>query len=690
MAPTADYERQGAHGAASSTHHLGHGDGDGGARPRRQRVRRGRGGAGSCCRWSSRTCAGRAARCRPCSSRPATRRRGCCAARAWRRPRATVGAAARRARLLDRPRHRAAPGHRPRRVGRLADAAARPRHLVARRRARPGARLRGATGSRCVPRVPAAIGVVARALPRALAGVGGAPGCRTAGSRGGGIRLPALAATWRRLLAEAAAAGADREAQIDAARDAWYRGFVAEEIERFCRHPGPSTRRAATTPACSPATTWRRWSCDLRGRGRRPPAGGGWAVAKPAGRGRRVRCWRRAAAADGTDLAYVDGWRPRTRCTRPRRRRSWRSPTGRPGTATAAPVPLEELLSGEYADERRALIGATGVAGAAAGLPRRPRAAAGGARRRPAGPAATASSAPGLGEPTVSPHRRDPRRHGAHRRRGRGREHGLGDAVRGLAAVVADDPGARLLPGHPRADVLAGGGAAVVAGAGPAAAHHAVAVAGAARRRAACSRSARRAATSRTSGSCASGSRTRVGGLDLQAAIDAPTWHSTAFPSSFAPRGWDLGGLVVESRLGAATLDELRRRGHEVTVRARGRSGGCARWAGADRCCGPEPTAAAATAPPRPSEGQRRRNRARKPFARWRLRGSDAIRRPCSVMRRPWGLRRKLRTRSMMGTGPEYPIRPVLTPGRVVRTAVAGAVCGVTWKPWVCSDVPRR
>ena len=56
-----------------------------------------------------------------------------------------------------------------------------------------------------------------------------------------------------------------------------------------------------------------------------------------------------------------------------------------------------------------------------------------------------------------------------------------------------------------------------------------------------------------------------VGGLDLQAAIDAPAWHTTAFPSSFAPRGWEPGGLVVESRLGRATLDELRRRGHVVT-----------------------------------------------------------------------------------------------------------------------------
>ena len=43
-----------------------------------------------------------------------------------------------------------------------------------------------------------------------------------------------------------------------------------------------------------------------------------------------------------------------------------------------------------------------------------------------------------------------------------------------------------------------------------------------------------------------------VGGLDLQAAIDAPAWHSTSFPSSFAPRGWVPGEVVVEARLGPA------------------------------------------------------------------------------------------------------------------------------------------
>lgn len=44
---------------------------------------------------------------------------------------------------------------------------------------------------------------------------------------------PALAATYQRILEEAQ--GASREARIDAARAAWYRGFVAEAVDRFFR-----------------------------------------------------------------------------------------------------------------------------------------------------------------------------------------------------------------------------------------------------------------------------------------------------------------------------------------------------------------------------------------------------------------------------------------------------------------------
>jgi gamma-glutamyltranspeptidase/glutathione hydrolase len=45
----------------------------------------------------------------------------------------------------------------------------------------------------------------------------------------------AVAATYQRILAEAEAAGADREAQIERARQVWRQGYVAEAVDRFCR-----------------------------------------------------------------------------------------------------------------------------------------------------------------------------------------------------------------------------------------------------------------------------------------------------------------------------------------------------------------------------------------------------------------------------------------------------------------------
>ncbi|HZK51940.1 MAG TPA: gamma-glutamyltransferase family protein [Actinomycetota bacterium] len=55
-------------------------------------------------------------------------------------------------------------------------------------------------------------------------------------------------------------------------------------------------------------------------------------------------------------------------------------------------------------------------------------------------------------------------------------------------------------------------------------------------------------------------------GLDLQAAIDAPTWHTTHFPSSFYPRESHPGEIVVEGRLGESVVSELEQRGHRVVV----------------------------------------------------------------------------------------------------------------------------
>ncbi len=55
-------------------------------------------------------------------------------------------------------------------------------------------------------------------------------------------------------------------------------------------------------------------------------------------------------------------------------------------------------------------------------------------------------------------------------------------------------------------------------------------------------------------------------GMNLQEAIDAPAWHSEHFASSFWPREARPGVLVIEGRVGEATIADLRRRGHEVEV----------------------------------------------------------------------------------------------------------------------------
>lgn len=56
-----------------------------------------------------------------------------------------------------------------------------------------------------------------------------------------------------------------------------------------------------------------------------------------------------------------------------------------------------------------------------------------------------------------------------------------------------------------------------------------------------------------------------VHGMNLQAAIDAPSWHTTSFPASFYPRQ-TAAALVIEERVGPAVLADLRRRGHQVEV----------------------------------------------------------------------------------------------------------------------------
>lgn len=57
-----------------------------------------------------------------------------------------------------------------------------------------------------------------------------------------------------------------------------------------------------------------------------------------------------------------------------------------------------------------------------------------------------------------------------------------------------------------------------------------------------------------------------VGRRSLQEAIDAPMWHTTSLPASFYPRGIEPGGLVVEDRIDADVLAQLREMGHRIQL----------------------------------------------------------------------------------------------------------------------------
>ncbi len=57
-----------------------------------------------------------------------------------------------------------------------------------------------------------------------------------------------------------------------------------------------------------------------------------------------------------------------------------------------------------------------------------------------------------------------------------------------------------------------------------------------------------------------------IGGMNLQEAVDTPMWHTNAVLSSYNPRAWQPGEVVVESRLDAETISNLEERGHVLLV----------------------------------------------------------------------------------------------------------------------------
>src|SRR3954465_7352957 len=170
------------------------------------------------------------------------------------------------------------------------------------------------------------------------------------------FRNPALAATYRRVLAESASGGGDREHRVERARDAWYKGFVAETIDRFCRTQkilDASGRRHNGVLTADDMACWQapvETPLTYNYRGYTVVKGGPWSQGPV--------MLQQLALLQGFDLDDLDPVGPEfvhivTECAKLAYadREAWY------GDPDFVDVPMATLLSRDYNDARRRLVG---------------------------------------------------------------------------------------------------------------------------------------------------------------------------------------------------------------------------------------------------------------------------------------------------------------------------------------------
>jgi gamma-glutamyltranspeptidase/glutathione hydrolase len=398
-------------------------------------------------------------------------------------------------------------------------------------------------------------------------GAGPAPGER--------FTNPDLAAAYSRILHEAEAASPDREAQIEAARAAFYQGFVAEAIITFTEHAevmDVTGRRHRGLLTGADLAGWRASfeapvTLDYEG----------LTVCKTGPWGQGPVFLQQLALLDGFDLRAMGPGSAEfihtvTECAKLAfaDREAWY------GDPRQSEVPLTELLSPGYAAQRRALVGDTASGDLVPGAP-------GGAEPRLPGYALAGFG--GLADGSA-----------AYRADGGHRGHGVGEPTAAVSAPelgpgdtchldVADSFG-NLVTATPSGGWLQS--SPVIPGLGFCLG----------------TRGQMFSLTPGLASSLAPGRRPRTTlspslalrdgepylafgtpggdqqdqwtlgfflnhmlfGMNLQEAIDAPAFSTDHFPSSFYPRGSEPRSLKVEERVGEPVIGELRRRGHEVTV----------------------------------------------------------------------------------------------------------------------------
>jgi gamma-glutamyltranspeptidase / glutathione hydrolase len=387
---------------------------------------------------------------------------------------------------------------------------------------------------------------------------------------------PVLAATYKRIIREAEAASDDRDEQIEAARHAWYDGFVAEAVGRFAatevmdvtgrRHRGFLTAQDLAT-----------WHARLEAPVTYDYAG--LTVCKTGPWGQGPVFLQQLALLSGFDLDQLEPGGAEyihtvTECAKLAfaDREAWY------GDPAYTDVPLDDLLSAGYADERRKLVGDTASAELRPGRPggREPvlpefATAPFGITARGRATGVQGSGDPGLDPATGEPLGRSPQRQGQARR---GDTCHLDVADRWGNVVTATPSGGWLQssPVVPELGFCLGTRAQMFTlTPGPPAT-----LAPGKRPRTTLTPSlALRDGEPYLAFGTPGGDQQdqwTLGfflnhvhfGMNLQQAIDFPAFHSRHMPSSFYPRESYPNGLDVEERVGERAIEELRERGHDV------------------------------------------------------------------------------------------------------------------------------
>ncbi len=391
----------------------------------------------------------------------------------------------------------------------------------------------------------------------------------------------ALAETYSQVLATAEAASGDRDAQIEAARQCWYQGFVAEAIEAFVTGAEVMDVTGRAHRGLLAAADLAAWRASVEEPVRLDFRGLTVCKTGPWGQG-PVFC-QQLAMLDGFDLAGMGpGSAELIHAVTEVAKLAFADREAWYGDPRHSDVPLADLLSPEYAAMRRRLVGERASGELVPGSP-------GG--RQPALPGypldaeRPAAAASGTGEPTMGAATMGAATLGAAT---------LGAATLGAVSLgpgdtchldIADRFG-NLVSATPSGGWLQS--SPVVPGLGfclgtraqmfTLSPGFASTLAPGRRPRTTLSpglvlRDGEPYLAFGTPGGDQQDQWTVgfflnhvVFGMNLQESIDAPAFHTDHFPSSFYPRESLPRSLSIEARAGDAVIAGLRDRGHEVTV----------------------------------------------------------------------------------------------------------------------------